>query len=113
MSQRTEQVRKDRAKYLITEYRQAMQKLKLYTPLIEAFEQANDFETTDIDHYGITIKPKQAALSAKELSILFDEIIFDLPFEPKREILTENELSIYFGDYPLTYCISIDRKSVV
>ena len=81
--------------------------LKLYRPLIEAFEESDTFSIDYTTYNSMRIYPEQKDLSAKELSILLDEVLFPLPFLPTTESVDSSDLNIHLGNYPNRFSIYV------
>jgi len=87
-----------------------IEKIDKYESLVDAFEDSETFILRYVDYSGVVIRPKDKAITQKQLAIDLDEILFGFDFEIDREDTTSNGLLIYLGHYCTSFCIEVFLK---
>jgi hypothetical protein len=85
-------------KDLTSTYLSNIKRLKTIRPVIEAFENSPDFTIEYVSETSMSVIPVNKKISAKDLSISIDEVLFDLLsiFEVDSETLDNRDLGILF-----------------
>ena len=97
-------------KEVVRDFKRHRKNLQLYHPLVQAFEESEEFEVYYVTWNSMRVTPTRKDLTAKDISILLDEILFPLEFMVTSESVDSSDLNIWLGDYPNRFIICLGLK---